>query len=483
MVQKKRNLALIMQNSILNIIVLLHLIGLFNLLSPEMNFITELIEVVLFGYLIYHISVTHLLFGDKHKEIDILILASYFLFSIKNIISLVASSIVGLPQTSVFYDLFSSIMSNSAAIEYYGFAFGAICLLLSAAYFCFVKIGKNSLMSLIKENKRLRSWDIFIRFIVSLVVLLAFYIIVFNLLLEWIALIIHGPLIIIFFIIYLLIALNKHRFEPNKFLHNIGSSVDLIYEKAIKIFHTKKILLGISGLLVLHLLTDFFVFIIPYLTGYFLPNYLALMHAKPHTPIITLFLQDLTMTSGLGAAAVVFVYLMNIIAISVILLMPLNIWLKAFIKKKITMSKWYIALAYSSLFVFIAMPLFSINKLAQNYAGVDILTQKIANFSSIGPVLFVGLMIFFGFYLLGKNKTWHKISSTGLIFFSLIFVFIYIYNYFISISSYYLSAIYNFPDIFIKIILFIFFTINIMFYIAGFAIFTKQALINSLIKK
>tara|TARA_Y100000034_G_scaffold21311_2_gene24540 strand:+ start:893 stop:2341 length:1449 start_codon:yes stop_codon:yes gene_type:complete len=479
--KKKRNsIFLAIASTLLLLLIIFNFFEFFHLLSIEIGFILKLISVSLFAYLFYKVSTSHLIFGNKSKQIDIIILISYFLFSIKNLISIINSYLLEIKVTSSFYDFFHFISQNQIIIEYYSFVFGSILLILASAYFCFVKIGKNSLMHLIHEERKLKGKDIFVRFFVSLIVLLAFYIIVFNLAIEYLVLVIHGPLLLILFFVYLFIAVNKKTLKPYKFLYKVGHSVEHVYGQLIRMFHSKRILLGLAGLLTLHLLTDFFVFIIPYLTGHFSSNYLTLIHATPHTPIITLFLQDIALISGFNSIGVVFIYLFNLIAISVILLTPFYLWYKVFEKKKIKLKKWCLALSYTSLFTFIAMPLFSINQLTQSYAGIDILTKSISNHQIINLITLIAITILVLFYYLSKNKTMYRVLNTGMIFFVLTFTFIYLYNFFISISLYYTSAISNFVDIFVKIIMLIFFAINIIFYIFGYAMLVKYILADRL---
>ncbi len=467
----------ILSSFVLGLLIIFSIFESFHLLSIEMSFILKLISVMLFCYLFYKLSTSYLIFGSKYKPMDIFILIGYLSLSIKNIIDLVPKNFEQFSTISLFQDLFKFILEYSNKIQYSGMIIGTIIILLASAYFCFVKIGKNSLMHLIKEYKRLRGADIFIRFIVSFIVLLTFYIIVFNLAIEWLVLIIHGPLLIIIIFTYMLLSLNRKRFQPNNFFRKVHESLEKVYEKIIRMFHTKRILLAVSFFLVLHLLSDFFFFIIPYLTGHFSTNYLASTQQTTYTPIITLFLKDLTISNPIS---VTLIYLFNLIAISVVLLTPFYLWMKIFRNKKSNFPKWCLPLSYSSLFVLLAMPLFRISRLEKTYAGVDIITQRIHNFNLANIICVLALIILITIYLLNQNNTFYKIANLGLTIFILIFIFIYVYNYFISISSYYLLGIANFKDIFIRIIFFIFFVINILFYFIGFGVTTKYILLDKI---
>jgi len=368
------------------------------------------------------------------------------------------------------------MVNNRNVYEYYGFVAGAIILLLTSAYFCFVKIGKNSLMHILHCEKKLHGKDIFKRFFISLMVLLAFYILIFNLAIEWVVLVMHGPVLLILFLFYLIITLNKNRFNARSFVSDVAFSLERSYERLLRMFHSKRILLGLAGLVTLHLVTDFFVFIIPYLTGHFSPNYLSLIHAKPHAPIITLFLKDLAIGSNLGG--LIFVYLFNLIAISVVLLTPFYMWLRVFKKKHIRFSKLCLSVSYTSLFVYIVMPLFTLHRLKKGFYGIDIITRTVSNFNILNMIILVGAAIFVLVYFLGYSKFSYKIVNKGLAFFVLIFAFIYLFNYFISISTYYVTSLSSFPDVFVKIILSLFFVITLLFYIIGYGALVNHVMIE-----
>ncbi len=479
MPKKKRTTIPIIGSLFLFLIIILNIFELFHFLSLDMIFISKLISIILFCFLFYRISLSYILFGNKFKAIDFFILIGYLFFSIKSILGIITSYLLKISAGDFFYEIFLFIFRNQFVIEYYGFVLGAIIITLSSAYFCFVKIGKNSLMYLIHESKRLRGKDIFIRFFVSLIVLLSFYIIVFNLALEWLVLIIHGPLLVILFLLYLIIALNKHHLKPKKFLHKVIHSAEMIYERLIRMFHTKKVLLAVTFFLVLHLLTDFFVFVIPYLTGYFSPNYFALVYSTPRSSIITLFLNDIAMYNF---GRVVFVYLFNLIAISVILLTPFYLWLRLIENKKFLFPRWCLALSFSSLFAYITMPLFSINQIVSSYSGVDLLTRGITKPHLLNIIMIISLSILAIVYLCTRWKHMHVVANFGFILFVMVFAFIYLFNYFISIASYYILSIQNFEDLFIRTVMFLFFIISILFYVAGYTIFFKFALVDHMFK-
>ena len=83
---------------------------------------------------------------------------------------------------------------------------------------------------------------------------------------EWLAIAIDAPLLVIALFIYLFFVIKHHKgFHAESMIFKLGNVGERFYEKFISLFHSKRgLFLGIAGMLVLHLLTDVGNFVIPY---------------------------------------------------------------------------------------------------------------------------------------------------------------------------------------------------------------------------
>ena len=84
---------------------------------------------------------------------------------------------------------------------------------------------------------------------------------------EWLAVAIDAPLAVIGIFSYLFFIIKHHeKFHVDSFLFKMGNFGEEFYERFIDMFHSRSgIILGISGMLVLHLFTDALSFIVPYI--------------------------------------------------------------------------------------------------------------------------------------------------------------------------------------------------------------------------
>ena len=216
-----------------------------------------------------------------------------------------------------------------------------------------------------------------VRVITIYLVYVAFFVVVFNLIMEWLALAIDAPIIMIALLFYLFIIIRHYRkYKAESLIYRIGEFGEKFYEKLISLFHYKKtIFLGISGMVVLHLLTDAISFIIPYIFIFRDTLYFTQLGAG-HESLIPLFLEQIKNLGFLEQFSLFFVYLLNLIGILFFLIMPSIFWYITFTRKKFHLSKFKIGLIFSSILVFILAPVFNISRLIQpSILGVDIKTN------------------------------------------------------------------------------------------------------------
>ena len=252
-------------------------------------------------------------------------------------------------------------------------------------------------------------------------------------------------------------------------------------------FHYKNtILLGISGMLVLHLLTDALSFVIHYILNFEETIYLSQL-GQGHDALPSLFLEQVKNKLALEQFSLFFVYLLNTIGILSLLLLPSFLWYIAYTKNKFNIGKLKISLILTSIFVFFISPIFEIVRLTNKaILGVDIKTNLAKNmlFNDFFQVLFFALifslMIFFlqSYY---KKQILHIIIIKTILFFMY-----YIYLFFTSLSLYFIEIIrllFTTSTFILSFHFFIIFIITILFYLAGFIMFIDEIIKEKVYKK
>src|SRR3989338_8798573 len=93
-----------------------------------------------------------------------------------------------------------------------------------------------------------------------------FFLFIFQLMVEWLGVVVDAPIIFLGILFYIIVMVKfKHLFNPEHLITRIGETGEEFYQKFIRLFHTPYgVALGFSGILILHLLTDFGVYILSY---------------------------------------------------------------------------------------------------------------------------------------------------------------------------------------------------------------------------
>ena len=241
-------------------------------------------------------------------------------------------------------------------------------------------------------------------------------------------------------------------------------------------------MLGVSGLLILHILTELGNFLIPYLTGIhdaiyfgnFYENHIPLFSFVPHTVKSLFALQS----AGLGWQLKIFIglgYIFNIIAALYLVLLPAYLWYHMFKNRNLSLRKIKI-LKLNEIHIFFSIT--SISFLLLNSAfmitsikkigliGVDVQT-RLLNLSSLNNDILIALGI--GILALLVSLKFTDFIKKTVLTTSLLFFIYYIYLFFQNTIIYYLNSI---KELFstqttITVYLIIFLIINIIFYVSG----------------
>ncbi len=554
---------------ILGIIILLNVLDAIKVLPPSLEYTKKIISWGALGYLLYHASLTKLLFGIKSKKIDFFIIMSYFLLifnkftsyarvtleelytegyellhfsqakvgegaikvSVENVdaittadftysvlyqiieklsffnpttllevtdgtntIYLAASTqpfslqhFFSYINGSLFY-LIKYLADNAAQVEMFAFLIGGVALIIIALYWAvFKKVESPSFMHVIHEEGKVK--DVFhriLRFLIILVVLVGFFVIVFNLIMEWLAVAIDAFIIVVLIFAYVYWVFKGHKhFNADHFLIKVGSGSEKFFEKFVELFHTKQgVFLGISGLLVLHLITDMGIFILPYIL---FPQDPLYFHQDPiyfstgHEALSTLFAEDLNFTSTLMEKfSLLWAYVFSSLGIILLFTIPAYVWALIFKKRKGHTHRLLLVLFFMSLLCFAFTDLFKIKRLETLIVvGVDIVTSPIMQTLSLSLLAIFLISIGVGaiFYLLSHKMFLRKELTYGMVIISLIYFGKYVYYFFFDNVEYYLDGIHALVQInsyFFALFFLMFFAISIVFYVGGFCMFIYE---------
>ena len=469
-----RSIKVGIEEIILFLIILLNVLDAFEIITPELDYIKKIISWAALGYLLFLTRPSSIMIGTKHKHLDAILIFGYIFLIIKNLTSYATTE---LAATSTFLrPLYDFLVKNSATIEIGGIYIGIIILSAVALHLSTKNLKKPSILSMIHKNfgKPNNISEMFSRWGLIFLIIIAFFVVFVNLTMEWLAIAIDAPLVMIGLATYIFfIVRHREKFNPNSFLAKFGDFGSQLYNNIIThIRYKKTIFRAISVMIVLHVITDAFIFLWPYFFGVVDRLYFGFF-TTTHPTFLALLGQDLSKVSISNSFFVVTAYIGNIIAFLFFLLFPMYLWYLLYKDRKIKLTKTAIALLYTSIFIFIFSRGFKISWLRnQGIYGVDILGQSIIKNSvlSISTLVIVSLLIgILIAYFSAKVKTEKKLTST-LIIVSQAFLTAYILLYFLSISTYYVSALKNlflFEKWTLLGLFIIFFIITAAFYIGG----------------
>ena len=291
-------------------------------------------------------------------------------------------------------------------------------------------IRKPSIMAIIHEegDPDFRPLQLILRFVSIFIILMAFYIIVFNLFMEWLAFAIDAPIIIvgILFYVYLIVRQRK-KFDPESLLFKIGNFGESFYEPFLKLFYTRKgLFLALTGLLLLHLLSDIGNFIIPHITGLHDALYFSNLNPETHVPLFfnwgggeSLIMKDLAQANGiLQIISLFWVYIFNVLGILCVMTLPAYIWYKVYISKGFNVAPLSLGIFFCAISVTFLAPLFEVAPISQSVisdeislTGADIKTQTFPYLlPQLTPtvIMLLSMGVFLVTFLLAYN---HAIKS------------------------------------------------------------------------
>lgn len=410
-------------------LILVDILEFAGLLPYSLNYMDNVLEWAGLCYLLYKADLTEIFFGYKDKKIDVMLIIAYLLMIIKDFVVFSKASIESVTsvQYSFIVPLYTFILDHAYELQMWTFCAGAVILMGIAALNLFLnfEVKKPSIMAMLHEEGRPANFmDRLKRTFSSFIIFVLFFIFVFNLIMEWVAWAIDSSILIIAVFVYLFIFIKIYKkFEVTNFIYKIGDGTSDFYTNFIKLFHEKStILIGVAGILVLHIITDGGIFIIPYILGKDI-QYFANLGAG-HDTIIELARASLSAAGGttMMKGLVVLGYALNSIAAVLLFVGPAFIWYELYSRKKVHIPKIVYFLFFSSVSYLILNPVFGIKRIGMgDIAGVDIFTKGLSSSSIMMQTLIalaIGIIAFAMRYnhVTKRMVKWIAFSGTGLLF-------------------------------------------------------------------
>ncbi|MFW6016795.1 MAG: FG-GAP repeat domain-containing protein, partial [bacterium] len=247
---------------ILFILIMLNILDFIELLPGDIDYFKKILSWIILGYVLYDVSITSIVTGRKEPIIDIALILSFFMLTLKN---LVGFAKVAIHEVNFMEDLYSFIWKYNTIFEVNLFILGIAGIIICSYFLAKTEARNPSIIAtFIKKENFIKN------FILIFIVLSGFFITVFNLMFEWLAIAVDAFILIstMIFTIFVILKHHKNFKNKNEILEEISEDSEKFYEKVISLFHYKKFIpLAFSGLLILFMLTEIANFLIPYLTG------------------------------------------------------------------------------------------------------------------------------------------------------------------------------------------------------------------------
>ena len=398
---------------------------------------------------------------------------------------------------SLFYIL-KIITENQVFIEKAAFYAGGILLILLAIYCAWKeKINPSSFLHVLHgdtkrfHKKPLRAIAIFLCFNF-------FFLFIFQLMVEWLGVVIDAPIAFLGILIMFIVMIKyRHLFGAEHIITELGETGEELYEEFISLFHTPYgVALGLAGILILHLLTDFAIYIISYTVFQHEMLYFdqgPVFFAAHHTPLFSisdlftqaktsLFFYDLARTvNALEIIQTIWVYLLNIIGIIFLFLAPAYIWFVLFKKHKAHEKRWLLVLTSIAVVTFLIFPLFHLGRIElPSVIGTDVQTSSIAETDariSMGDAFIISIIVGAIVYLI-SFKRWIRRDMVYLSFgAAMLFFAFYSYYFFVDSATYYWDVlVYQFAagDYFVFLYIMMFAFLSVLFYPLSFGVFIYE---------
>ena len=465
----------------LGFLIVVGLIGYFGQVSAELGWLDHTVSFLLFSYLFYRINLTSLLFGFTRRRANVLIIVSFLLLFFKDIM---AYTVAG-PFTalSVLERLRQLFISHGEILTLITFHAGIAGLVLVSIILSGSEVGSPSLMhALIRKQKRRVMMAA-----AAFLVLLFFYYFVYNMVLEWLEFVLDDPVIIVAIVFYVhRLAARRERFHAGSAVFRIGDFAEGAYTRFVSLFHYRKTLpLAISGLLILHALSDLGVFAYTLSSG--AENFYLQELGKSHPSFIARWQED-ALAQPTARWPLAFLYGFNAVALVALLLIPAVIWSQLVMRRKLRVPRLAILVLYAAIAGWVLAPAFTLLPISGGgIIGVNIASSSLAQggtlLDAVAPrhgLLAAAVLSFAiggGVFLATGRKNPRKEIYMALMAASLLFYAFYLYYFMGSELLYFATAIMAAAQSFqvvVAVVLSILLAMSAAFYILGFSLLVYE---------
>ena len=382
---------------------------------------------------------------------------------------------------------YNTLLAHSAAIQTAGILIGTALLIIAACYGAYrIAIRRPSILSILGEEgpaKPFRALWLFVLF-------LAFYVMAFNLLFEWLTIAMDAPLLLVTIIVIIFLFAFRHEWRrSDEALEAVESESDGFYERSLSMLKDRKtVLLVISGLLVLHLISDIASFLVPSFIGMYRSVYAAQLGDMP-----TFYAMVSSSLSGTLSHDVLIIvaYVLSVIGLFSLLALPGVIWYKIYRLRSTNSHEhipdwkgWHIGLLMACITAYLFLPVYSIGGLrGGEVVGVNIVASAITpdQATVIPMVLMIAAGVFALCVIIGFLHDWaRRLLMLAPLGAAMGFFGVYVYQYFTSAFMYYARSLVTLAqsgDITGYLIvptLFVMFGLTIIFFITGFGSFLYE---------
>ena len=159
------------------------LIGYFGSVSADLDWIDHTASFILFSYLFYKMNITSILFGRTSKPANAAIIASYFFLFFKDIISYTAVDAFKFKVIKFVDYLYLLFLNKPALTNLTAFYIGIVGIFIISIYIAKkTEISHPSFLHAVYGKQIRNNWVKFLSIFISL---LAFYHLVYSVILEW----------------------------------------------------------------------------------------------------------------------------------------------------------------------------------------------------------------------------------------------------------------------------------------------------------
>ncbi len=448
---------------ILSSLILLNVLDFFGRLTPELDYIKKIISWTALGYILYKASLSNIFFGEKYEFFDVAIVIGYFTMVLKNFIhyarivyrgieggGLVFNEASGtfIMEEAIFQghvvpnylvELYTLMVENEGTIMITGLAIGFGLMFVLALYVAKnIEIKSPSLLDAIGiRGESSSTLDFYKRFFACIIIFMSFFVVVFNLVMEWLAIAVDAPLLMVGLAFYMFSG-NLKTGEKLEKLGNFGSD---FYQEFIGLFQKREtIIWGVSGMLVLHIVTDIPNLLFPYILGF-----AGLLYSGAFDDITVweLAAESLQNLAVFDKVLLVIGYFMNVIGIMFLMLAPVYIWYHIYREKEFDFGPIIAFLFGSSVAYYLFDPLFVIGSVESSMLlgvsmGISAISPNILHLAlSVG----IGIGFIVCSLLELPKKVIVLISTLGIQFFFLRHMYLYLMSNFNFYSATLVSAL------------------------------------------